>query len=234
MNLDISFAFETLIQIIPGISVTLGMALGALIIAVPLGFLLALIRVNKIFIIDKLAAIYVSFVRGTPVVVQIFLIYSALPAILNQMIEANGWKLDAYSVPPVLYAILVFGFNTSTHLSEIFRSALLSVPKGQKEAAYTVGLNAFQTYRRIIIPQALAVAAPSICTASMNMLKNTSLAYMMAVMDITGRAKALAGVGYQYLEAYLDIFVMYLILCLCVEKLFQIWEKRLLHYKIIA
>lgn len=234
MNLDISFAIDTLIQIIPGIPVTLGMALGALLIAIPFGFLLALVRVNQIVIVDKIAALYVSFIRGTPIVVQIFLIYSILPALLNQLVEKNNWQIDAYGVSPVIYAILIFGFNTSTHLSEIFRSALLSVPKGQKEAAYTVGLNAFQTYRRIIIPQALSVAAPSMCTASMNMLKNTSLAYMMSVMDITGRAKALAGVGYQYLEAYLDIFIMYLVLCLCIEKLFQAWEKKLLRYKVSA
>lgn len=226
MNFDVEFAITTFFTALSGIPVTLLMTAGALLIAVPLGFLVAVTRVNRVPVLRQLAGLYVSFVRGTPVIVQIFLIYSMLPKFLKNLVDACGLGLDVYAVSPVWYAILIFGFNTATHFSEIFRSALLAVPKGQKEAAYACGFTPFQTYRKFIIPQAFVTAAPSFCTSSMNMLKNTSLAFMISVMDITGRAKAAAGIGYRYFEAYVDIFIVYLIVCLLYERIFQLLGSR--------
>lgn len=226
MNFDVDFFFRTFFTVLKGVPVTLLMTAGALLISVPLGFLVAVTRVNRIPVFKEIAALYVSFIRGTPVVVQIFIAYSIFPTILKNLVEANGWNIDVYKISPVWYAVIIFGFNIATHFSEIFRSALLSVPAGQKEAACSMGFTTFQTYWRFIIPQAFVVAAPSFCTASMNMLKNTSLAFMMGVMDIVGQAKAAAGVGYRYFEAYTDIFVVYLIVCLLYEKLFTRFAKR--------
>lgn len=221
MNFDVDFLFHTFFTVLGGVPVTLLMTAGAMCVAVPVGFLAAVTRVNKIPVLEQIAALYVSFIRGTPVVVQIFIAYSIFPTVLKNLVEMNGWNVDVYKISPVWYAVVIFGFNTATHFSEIFRSALLSVPVGQREAAYSMGFTVFQTYRKFIIPQAFVVAAPSFCTASMNMLKNTSLAFMMGVMDIVGQAKAAAGVGYRYFEAYTDIFLVYLVVCLLYEKLFN-------------
>src|SRR5699024_9228383 len=117
-------------------------------------------------------------------------------------------------------------------LIEVFRSALSAVDKGQLEAAHSVGMNNFQAYMRIIIPQALVVALPNICTTTVNLIKATSLGYAMSLPEITLRAKVAANVGYNYVEAYIDIFLVYLILCTAVEYLFIWYEKRLSRYKV--
>ena len=111
-------------------------------------------------------------------------------------------------------------------LSEVFRSALLTISKGQLEAGYTSGLTYAQTFRRIIIPQALVAALPNLCNATVNLIKNTSLAFMMTVKDVTAVAKIEASFGYNYIEAYLDIFIIYIIICSVVQQLFKRWEKR--------
>ena len=218
MKFDIPFFLQTFFTALSGVPVTLLMTAGALLIAVPVALFVAITRVNGVPVLKQLDALYVSFVRGTPVIVQIFMIYSILPKLLKEFVEARGLEINVYDINPIWYAILIFGFNIATHFAEIFRSALLSVPKGQKEAAYAVGFSAIQTYVKFIIPQAFVIASPSFCTASMNLLKNTSLAFMISVMDITGKAKMEAGIGYRYLEAYLDIFLVYIIICLLYEK----------------
>lgn len=226
MSFDAAFFVRTFFTALAGAPVSLLMTAGALLISVPLGFVVAVTRVNRIPVLKELAALYVSFIRGTPVMVQIFIAYSAFPAVLKNLTERNGWDIDVYKISPIVYAIVILGVNIATHFSEIFRSALLSVPAGQREAAHAMGFTTFQTYCKFVIPQAFVVAAPSFCTSSMNMLKNTSLAFMIGVMDVVGRAKTAAGIGYRYFEAYIDIFIVYLILCLLYEKFFNLFVKR--------
>ncbi|MNR13129.1 L-cystine transport system permease protein TcyL [compost metagenome] len=113
----------------------------------------------------------------------------------------------------------------------MFRSALGTVSKGQLEAALSAGLTGAQAYRRIIIPQALVAALPNICTATTNLIKATSLGYAMSLPEITLKAKVAANVGYNYVEAYIDIFLVYLIICSLVEYGFKWYEKRLRTYK---
>jgi len=114
----------------------------------------------------------------------------------------------------------------------VFRSALSTVDKGQLEAAHSVGLTTFQAYCRIIIPQALVVAMPNITSTIVNLIKATSLGYALSLSEITLKAKVAANVGYNYIEAYLDIFIVYLILCSIVEYLLKRYEKYLSKYKV--
>ena len=136
-----------------------------------------------------------------------------------------------FALNPIWYAFVVFSLNTAATLSEVFRSALLTINKGQLEAGYTSGLTYAQTYRRIIIPQALTAALPNMCNATVTLIKNTSLAFMMTVKDVTAVAKIEASYGYNYLESYLDIFVIYIIICSVVQRLFKVWEKKATVFK---
>jgi L-cystine transport system permease protein len=108
---------------------------------------------------------------------------------------------------------------------------LSTVDKGQYEAGVTTGLTPFQTMKRIVLPQAMVSALPNLCTATVNLIKTTSLAFIMTVKEITAVAKVEAGVGYNYLEAYTDIWIIYIIVCLVVEKLFAIIEKHVAVYR---
>lgn len=161
-------------------------------------------------------------------VLQILLLYSLLPSLLNYLIR-QVLKLDfnIFKIPAIYYAYAVFSLNTTAILSEVFRSALLTVDKGQLEAGLSVGLGKFRTYMRIIIPQALVVALPNICNVTVGLLKSSSLAFLMTVQDITAIAKLKAAYAYNYIEAYSVIFILYIILCTMVQLIFKYIEVQI-------
>lgn len=231
---DNGFFFRTFLLLWKAVPVTLEITGVSLAVGVILGFFIALARIHKIRVVSQISAFFVSFIRGTPIVLQILVIYSIIPSLLNAYFVSVGSSVNVFEINPIIYAFIVFSLNNGAGLSEVFRSALLTVNKGQLEAGYTSGLTYWQTYRRIIIPQALTVAIPNLCTATVNLIKNTSLAFMMTVKDITAVAKIEASYGYNYIEAYLDIFVIYIIICTVVQELFKMWEKRAVQYKAAA
>ncbi|MEJ9232704.1 amino acid ABC transporter permease [Peribacillus butanolivorans] len=233
-GLDYKFLVETFFVALSGVPTALFITIVALLVAIPLGFLLALTRINQIPVLNRVAQIYVSFVRGTPVIIQIFIIYSSVPLMLASIFDKYNIEMNVYDVNPIWYAFIVFSLNTTAILIEVFRSAISTVSKGQLEAAYSVGLTNVQAFRRIIIPQTLVVALPNICTATVNLIKATSLGYALSLQEITLRAKVAANVGYNYVEAYIDIFLVYLILCSLVEYLFKLYEKRLSRYRAVG
>lgn len=234
MGIDVPFLIDTFFIALSGVPVALLITIVALFISLPLGFLLALTRLNQLPILNQFSRVYVSFVRGTPVIVQIFIIYNSVPLLLARIFEKYDIQTSVYDINPIWYAFIVFSLNTTAILIEVFRSAINTVSKGQLEAALSVGLTQPQAFRRIIIPQTLVVALPNICTATVNLIKATSLGYAMSLHEITLKAQVAANVGYNYVEAYIDIFLVYLILCSVVEYLFKWYEKRLTKYKIVS
>ncbi|MGM9925117.1 MAG: amino acid ABC transporter permease [Bacillus sp. (in: firmicutes)] len=233
-GLDFTFLIDTFFLALSGVPIALIITLVSMLIALPLSFLLALTRINRIPILHRFAQVYVSFVRGTPIIVQIFIVYSSIPLVLTAVFKKYEIGIDVYSINPIWYALIVFTFNTTAILIEVFRSALSTVDKGQMEAAYSIGLTNVQAFRRIIVPQALVAALPNICTATVNLIKATSLGYAMSLQEITLKAQMAANVGYNYVEAYIDIFIIYLILCSTVEYAFKLYEKRLSRYKAVS
>ncbi|AZU60336.1 amino acid ABC transporter permease [Neobacillus mesonae] len=229
--MDYKFLVDTFFVALSGVPTALIITIISLLLALPLGFMLALTRINKIPVLQRFAQVYVSFIRGTPVIVQIFIVYSSVPLLLTSLFEKYHIEKNVYDINPIWYAFIVFSINTTALMIEIFRSAISTVSKGQLEAAYSVGLTNVQAFRRIIIPQVLVTALPNICTATVNLIKATSLGYAMSLQEITLRAKVAANVGYNYVEAYIDIFLVYLILCSLVEYIFKRYEKRLSKYK---
>lgn len=229
--LNMEFLFDTFWVVLGGVPITLLVTIVALAISIPIGFLLALTRINEVPVLNRFTKIYVSFVRGTPIIIQIFVIYSFIPLALTAFFKKYNIDYAVYNIHPLWFAFIIFSFSTAATLVEVFRSALKTVSAGQLEAAYSVGLTTSQAYRRIIIPQMLVSALPNLCTATVNLIKATSLGYAISLQEITLRAKVEANFGYNYLEAYIDIFIVYLIVCITVEQLFKWWEKRLRKYK---
>lgn len=223
---DLNFFARTFLLLWKAVPVTLEITAVSLLFGSVLGFLISLARIHKIKIISQICAVYVSFIRGTPIVLQILVLYSVVPSFLNSVLKAAGSGFDIFSLNPIYYAFIVFSLNNEASLSEVFRSALQTISKGQLEAGFTSGLTYWQTYRRIIIPQALKVALPNLCNATVNQIKNSSLAFMMTVKDITAVAKIEASYGYNYIESYLDIFIIYIVISSVVQKIFAVWEKK--------
>lgn len=227
MELDYGFMIETFYKIWDGIGVTLGLTALSLLIALPISFYMAVVRLRGNKLGAGITRFYVSFVRGTPLVLQILLMYSLLPSFLNFALKSMGSSFNIFeSVNPFWYAVIVFSLNTIALLTEVFRSALMSIDKGQIEAGVSIGLTEWQTYRQIIIPQALVVALPAVSNITVNLIKGTSLAFLMTVKDVLAIGKIAASYGYNYIEAYLDVFVVYIIVCTIVQIIYRIAEKR--------
>lgn len=226
---------ETFFSALEGIPVTLKLTFITLLIATPIAFTMALTKMEKKKVASKIISSYISVIRGTPIVLQILFLYSLLPSILNLLVkEVLKLPINVFDMNPIVYAYVIFILNTTAVLSEVFRSALLTVGKGQMEAALTIGLTKPQAYIRIIIPQAIVSALPNICNTTISLLKSTSLAFMMSVQDITAIAKVKAAYGYNYIEAYLDICLIYILLCSIIQILFKLVEKRASSYKRIV
>ncbi|MEQ8155216.1 MAG: amino acid ABC transporter permease [Clostridiaceae bacterium] len=234
LGLNVKFLIDTFFVALSGAPAALLVTVIALAVGIPAGFFLALTRMNEVPVLKYVSQVYVSFVRGTPLIIQIFIIYNSVPIILTAIFAKYGIKINIYELNPIWYAFIVFSLNTIAILSEVFRSALGTVSKGQLEAAHSVGLTTVQAYRTVIIPQALVSALPNICTATTNLIKGTSLGYAMSLQEINLKAKVAANVSYNYIEAYIDIFLVYLIICMLVEYGFKILEKRIKIYKAVA
>ncbi len=209
MVLDVSFMKETFGTLWTGVPVTLSLTFLSLVLAAPAAFYAAVLRLHGARWGAGAVRWYVSFVRGTPIILQILLLFNIFEA-----------------VDPFWYAVVVFTLNTIALLSEVFRSALLAIPSGQREAGLSIGLTEVQTYVHIIIPQALTVALPAICNITVNLVKGTSLAFLMTVKDVMAVGKVAAAYGYNYVEAYLDVFVLYLILCTVIQIGYSLLEHR--------
>lgn len=228
MNLSFDFMLHTFEAAIKAVPRTLSLALVPFGIGSVIAFFLAMAQINKVKFWGKFASFYVSLIQGTPAVVLVLLLYNTLPGQLAAFFKAIGSSFNVYrKIPGIAYAYFIFTLTAVGFLIEIFRSAIQAVDKGQLEAAYSVGLSKAQAYRRIILPQALKGAVPNICNLLVALVKNTSLAFMMTVKDLTQTAKLEAAINYRYAEAYIVILVIYIVICLLIEGGFKLLEKKL-------
>ena len=227
MQLDYAYLVKTFPLCVKAIPVTLEITIVSLLLAVIPALLIALCRIHHIIILEQMGRIFVSFIRGTPIVLQILIVYSIVPSLLNSFVKKAGLSINVFEINPIVYAFVVFGINSTATLSEAFRSAISSVSRGQIEAALAVGETPFQAFYRIVLPQAAVSALPNLCSITVILIKNTSLAFMMTVREITAVAKIEAAYGYNYVESYIDIFIIYIAVCLAVEFLFRKFEKKL-------
>lgn len=224
-NFSLSFAIEQFPEVLKAVPMTLMIAVISMLLGLGLGFLIALCRIYKVPVLNKLASLYVSFIRGTPMLVQIYVIFYGTPIFLAFLNRTLNWNLPADDISPMIYALLAFTINSAAYQSEIIRSGLGSTDSGQMEAAHSVGLTTAQALLRIIIPQALIVALPNFGNAFIGLIKGTSLAFAMKVIEIMAVAKIVAGDGYRYLEMYLDASIIYWMICLVLELSIARLEK---------
>lgn len=225
---DGKFALEAMGQIITkGLPVSALIVAATVLISMPLAFLLGLLRFKRVKGITQVSTVLISFFRGVPLVILIFILYSAMPDVLTKLGKLYGWGIDFYNINRIAYAVFICCLFTVAIMSEIFRSALAAVHANQLEAAHSVGLSTVEAYVHIIIPQALVSAIPNLGNNIINLFKGTALVFYMGVADIMGVAKSAAGINYNYLEAYVDVFLVYVVICFVMQKLFERLERRL-------
>ena len=224
--MDLNYIVNTFLVTLKGIPVTLIIMVVAILLSFIPALLLALGQIYKVRGVRTFSVVYLAFIRATPPILLILFFYSLFPSLLNQIFKSLGSQVDVFMFNPLYYAFIIYSLMTTGSLSEILRSAILTVDKGQLEAAQAIGLTNFQAYRRIVFPQALRSALPNLANLVINLVKGTSLVFVMTVKDITALAKIEASHSYQYSESYLVIFVIYLIICGLIQWIFRGLEKR--------
>lgn len=224
--MDLNYIVNTFLLTLKGIPVTLIIMVVAILLSFIPSLLLALGQIYKVWGVRTFSVVYLAFIRATPPILLILFFYSLFPSLLNQIFKSLGSQVDVFKFNPLYYAFIIYSMMTTGSLSEILRSAILTVDKGQLEAAQAIGLTNFQAYRRVVFPQALRSALPNLANLVINLVKGTSLVFVMTVKDITALAKIEASHSYQYSESYLVIFVIYLIICGLIQWIFRGLEKR--------
>lgn len=197
-----------------GLVFTIPLTLISFVLGLSLGFIAALARLYGPSPLKRVVQFYVWLIRGTPLLVQLFLIFYALPS--------AGITLDAFPA-----AVIGFTLNIGAYTSEVIRATLLSVPKGQWEAAHSIGMNWAQALRRIVIPQAARVAVPPLSNTFISLVKDTSLASVITVPELFLAAQRIAAVTYQPLILYTEAAIVYLLISSVLSSLQARLEKKL-------
>lgn len=198
---NFSYFFEVLPKVADHLSVTLELTAVSAVFALCIGLVVAIIAYYKIPVFYPVTRAYVFLMRGTPAIVQLYFFYYGI-ATFSKFIR----EMD-----PVPAVAIVMSLNIGAFMSESIRAALMSVDQGQKEAALSLGMSNLQLVRRIIIPQATRIALPTLFNDIINLVKLSSLAFMLGVIDIMGAAKIEGSYTFRYFEIYAAVMVIYLV-----------------------
>ena len=202
-----------------GCVMTLPLAVGSFLLAVVIAVITALIQYAKVPVLKEIARFYVWIIRGTPLLVQLYVVFYGLPNL-------------GILLPAVPSALLVLSLNEGAYCAEAMRGALDSVPVGQLEAGACVGLSWVQTMWHVVLPQAFRVAFPSLGNGLISLVKDTSLAMTITVPEMFMSTIRIAGRTYEYLSLYIEVALVYLLICTVLSKVQSVIEKRLSRYAI--
>ncbi|NQG97296.1 amino acid ABC transporter permease [Streptococcus suis] len=209
---------DSFVQIfVPGLLVTIPLTILSFSIGLLIAIGTALVQIAEIPILKQLARFYIWIIRGTPLLVQLYVIFYGLPSL--------GLVIDAFPS-----AVLVFSINTGAYAAETIRASIEAVPKGQLEAGYTVGLSFGQTMRRIILPQAFRVAFPPLSNTLIGLVKDTSLAANITVLEMFMATQQIAARTYEPFALYCEVALIYLFFSTILTKLQAYGEKKLAAY----
>lgn len=200
--------------LIPGLTATIPPALISFAIALVIAIAVALVQYARVPVLTQLARFYIWIIRGTPLLVQLYVVFYGLPDF--------GIVLDPFPT-----AIIVFSINTGAYSAETIRGALESVPAGQLEAGYCVGMSYMQIMRRILLPQALRAAFPPLSNELIALVKDTSLAANITVLEMLMATQQIVSRTYEALPLYLEVAAIYLLFSTVLTWLQEIGEKRL-------
>jgi cystine transport system permease protein len=203
--------------LVGGLTGTIPLAVVSFAIGLVIALGMALMRISRNRVLRGIARFYISVIRGTPLLVQLFVIFYGMPSI--------GITID-----PWPSAIIAFSLNVGGYAAEVIRAAILSVPKGQWEAGYTIGMSPGTTLTRLILPQAARVSVPPLSNTFISLVKDTSLASLILVTEMFRVAQEIAAFSFQFLLIYAEAAVIYWVFCLVLSSGQGLLEKRLDRY----
>ena len=215
MNLNVDLMVNSLPLLITGAGITIQITAISVGLGLIIGMFVGIARISNVRVLRWLAAIYIDFLRGTPLLVQIFLIYFALPVLLGQRVD------------PFIAAITACGINSGAYIAEIFRAGIQAIDEGQMEAGRSLGMTWVQTMRYIIVPQAFKNIVPPLGNEFIALLKDSSLVSVIGFEELTRRGQLIIARTYGSLEIWISVALIYLVMTLTISRLVAYLEKRL-------
>lgn len=215
MNLNVDLMINSLPLLITGAGITIQITAISVGLGLIIGMFVGIARISNVKLLRWLAAIYIDFLRGTPLLVQIFLIYFALPVLLGQRVD------------PFIAAITACGINSGAYIAEIFRAGIQAIDEGQMEAGRSLGMTWVQTMRYIIVPQAFKNIVPPLGNEFIALLKDSSLVSVIGFEELTRRGQLIIARTYGSLEIWISVAIIYLVMTLTISRLVAYLEKRL-------
>jgi octopine/nopaline transport system permease protein len=226
MSFDLNLILQSLPQMLAGLGITLQLLLVSGFLGLLLAILLLLMRISGKFYLDWTAQVYIYVFRGTPILVQIFIIYYGLPQ-FEAIRESMFWHILR---EPTGCAILALTLNTGAYVSEILRGGVLSVDKGLLEASSALGMSARQKFIYITAPLATRLSLPAYSNDVISLLKSTALASTITITDMTGIARTIVADTYAPYEVFISLAIVYMIFTFGLQKLFGVIERYLGRY----
>lgn len=203
-----------------GIKLTIGISLLSIVIGLVLGLIACLMGMSKIKVLKFLSGAYVWIIRGTPMLVQAFIVFFGVPQVVQLFI--SGFKFT-----PFIAGVITLSLNAGAYLSEIFRGGIQAVDKGQMEAARSLGLSKGRAMIRVVLPQAFKISIPSLVNQFIITIKDTSILSVIGLAEVVNKAKTYVGSTYRFFETYVYVAVLYLIVISVLMIVSKMLEKRL-------
>lgn len=218
---DMSYLWGAFPVLLPFLKVTFIFVSCSAIIGLIIGLLIAIMKLSNHRLLQRIANGYTTVLRCTPSIVLLFLVYYGIPTV-GEIINLN-----LNDLPTIIFVVTAFSLQFGAIISEVIRSAYLSIDKGQYEAGVSVGLSPFQVYRRIIVPQAIVTALPNFGNSIISLLQEGALAYTIGFIDIVGKAELIIASNYNThaLEVFLALAIIYWILSIIIEQCFLFLER---------
>lgn len=220
MSESLEIISQALPSLLLGAGITLQLSAIAIVLGMMVGSLVGIARLSSSRLVSVAARCYIDFFRGTPLLVQIFMIYFGLPALLR----GAGLK---FTLSQFVAAILALSLNSGAYIAEIVRAGIQSIELGQREASESLGLGSVQTMRYVIFPQAFRRMIPPLGNEFISMLKDTSLVAVIGFEELFRRGQIIVASNYRAFEIYLSVAVVYLVLTLLSSQAFSLLERRL-------
>ncbi len=215
MNFNVDLMINSLPLLIVGAGITVQITAISVGLGLVIGMFVGIARICHVKVLRALATVYIDFLRGTPLLVQIFLIYFALPMVVGQRVD------------PFIAAITACGINSGAYIAEIFRAGIQAIDEGQMEAGRSLGMSWVQTMRYIIVPQAFKNIVPPLGNEFIALLKDSSLVSVIGFEELTRRGQLIIARTYGSLEIWITVALIYLVMTLTISRFVSYMEKRL-------
>lgn len=226
MMIDPGFILTAFLDLLPALPVTLSITGISVFVGLFIGTVVTLLQLYRVPVFGHIAAFYVTFIRGTPMLMHLFLVYFGLPVLIDGLSEAFRWPFTSAAIPIIYFVCTAFSLTAGAYLSEVIRSGILAVDRGQMEAAYSVGMSTSQMLRRIVFPQAFAASLPNLSNSVIGMLHGSTLAFTVSVVEVNGKANIVGSTNWKFFESFIAAALLYWGITLLIEKMASLLEKR--------